>query len=47
VAESAHVDAIGEVWQHSQDAEHPVNAIADAARVILGPTPQAVAEAGF
>ncbi|MCW2703295.1 MAG: hypothetical protein JWQ37_1290 [Blastococcus sp.] len=36
VAESAHVDANGEVWWHSQDAERAVNALADAGHVILG-----------
>jgi hypothetical protein len=36
VAESAHVDAIGEVWWHSQDVERAVNAHADAGHVILG-----------
>ncbi len=36
VAESAHVDANGEVWWHSQDAERAVNALADTGHVILG-----------
>jgi hypothetical protein len=47
VADSAHVDAIGEVWWHSQDAERAVNAIADAGHVILGPGVEPVTEEDF
>jgi hypothetical protein len=36
VAESAHVDASGEMWWFSEDAERAVNALADAGLVILG-----------
>jgi 2-phospho-L-lactate transferase/gluconeogenesis factor (CofD/UPF0052 family) len=47
VAESAHVDAIGEVWWHSQGAERAVTALADAGHVILGPGVEPVTEEDF
>jgi hypothetical protein len=47
VAESVHVDAIGEVWWHPQDAERAVNALADAGHVILGPGVEPVTEKDF
>ncbi len=47
VAGSAHVDAIGEVWWHSQGAERAVNALADAGHVILGLSRTPVSEEDF
>jgi hypothetical protein len=47
VADSVHVDAIGEVWWHSQDAERAVNALADERHVILAPGVEPVTEEDF
>lgn len=37
VADSVHVDAVGESWWHAHEAEGAVNAFADAGHVTLGP----------
>ena len=47
MAESAHVDANGEVWWLSQDAERAVNALADERHVILAPGVEPVTKEDF